>query len=165
MAVVDFFLKIEGIDGESTDDKHKGEIQLTSFSWGMSNPGSLSSAGGGAGAGKSVAQDFHFASPSSKASPKLMMECASGKHIQSAVLSVVSGRSRDAFYKITLTNVLISSFQTGGGEAANGNDQVPQDQVSLNFAAISFEYRSQGPTGAQVPPVVGSWDFSGKKAT
>lgn len=159
MAAVDMFLKLDGVDGESTDEKHKNEIQLTSFSWGESNPGSLSSAGGGAGAGKTVAQDFHFTTPSSKASPLLMMGCANGKRFAFATLSVVSGRFRDVFYKIKLTNVLISSYQTGGAEAVNGNDQIPQDQVALNFARIDFEWRSQSPTGVQLPPVVGSWDF------
>ena len=34
MAQVDYFLKIEGVESESTDAKHKGEIELESFSWG-----------------------------------------------------------------------------------------------------------------------------------
>ena len=94
-----------------------------------------------------------------------MMACANGKHIPSAVLSVVSGRTGEAFYKVSLTNVLVSSYQTGGGEAANGNDQIPQDQVSLNFASIDFEWRSQSPTGKLEAWVIGTWDFSGHKAT
>ncbi|MBK8427520.1 MAG: type VI secretion system tube protein Hcp [Lewinellaceae bacterium] len=31
-AAVDYFLKIEGIDGESTDDKHKQWIDIDSYS-------------------------------------------------------------------------------------------------------------------------------------
>ena len=71
MAHVDYFLKIEGIDGESADAKHKGDIQLESFSWGETNSGSHSSGGGG-GAGKVSMQDFHFVMTANKASPKLM---------------------------------------------------------------------------------------------
>ena len=46
MAAVDYFLKIDGLDGESRDSKHKGEIEISSFSWGMSQQGS-----GAAGSG------------------------------------------------------------------------------------------------------------------
>ena len=59
MAQVDYFLKIEGVEAESTDEKHKGEIELESFSWGQSNSGTAGK-GGGSGAGKVVAQDLHF---------------------------------------------------------------------------------------------------------
>ena len=77
MAAVDYFLKIDGIDGESVDSKHAGAIEPLSFSWGLSQAGSFAT-GGGAGAGKVQFQDFHFTSNTSKASPKLMLACASG---------------------------------------------------------------------------------------
>ena len=51
----DAFLKIDGIDGESTDKTHPGEIEISSFSWGVSNPSSVGGRGGGGGAGKAVA--------------------------------------------------------------------------------------------------------------
>ena len=86
MAQVDYFLKVEGIDGESTDDKHKGEIDLESWSWGETNSGSFA-AGGGGGAGKVVMQDLHVVSKMSKASPNLMIACATGQHIKKAVLT------------------------------------------------------------------------------
>ena len=70
MAQVDYFLKIKGVDGESTDDKHKGEIELESWSFGGTNAASFSSGGGG-GAGKVSLQDFHFVKKYDKASAKL----------------------------------------------------------------------------------------------
>ena len=76
---VDYFLKIEGIEGESHDDKHKNEIDLQSWSWGETQTGTHS-AGGGGGAGKVDMQDFHFVMAHNKASPKLMLACASGEH-------------------------------------------------------------------------------------
>ena len=82
----DAFLKIQGIEGESTDKVHPGEIVLTSFSWGESNSGSAGSGGGG-GAGKTSLQDFHFTMASSKASPSLLLTCAIGRTIQSAILT------------------------------------------------------------------------------
>ena len=68
-AASDYFLKIDGIDGESTDDRHKGEIDIQSFSWGVSNSGSMSSGSGG-GAGKASFQDIHFTRQLDKASPE-----------------------------------------------------------------------------------------------
>ena len=86
----DAFLKIEGIDGESADKTHPGEIEVMSFSWGVSNTGG-GSTGGGGGAGKAVLQDFHFSMATSKASPNLMLACATGRHIRAATLTVPHG--------------------------------------------------------------------------
>ena len=87
MAAVDYFLKIDGIEGESHDSKHKGEVDLESWSWGESQSGKQSGGGGG-GAGKVVMQDFHFVMKSNKASPKLMLACATGQHIAKVVLTI-----------------------------------------------------------------------------
>src|ERR1700753_4105926 len=84
MAAVDYFLKIDGIEGESKDSKHKGEIDLDSWSWGANQSGTYHGGGGG-GAGKVAMQDFHFVMKINKASPKLMLACASGEHIKKAV--------------------------------------------------------------------------------
>ena len=83
---VDYFLKIDGVPGESADAKHKGEIQLESFSWGETNPGG-GGMGGGGGAGKVQMQDLVVTMLVSKASPKLMLACATGKHYKEAVLN------------------------------------------------------------------------------
>src|SRR5689334_13062976 len=85
MALFDAFLKIEGIDGESQDSKHKGEIQLESFSWSEHQTGTHA-AGGGGGAGKVAMQDFHITKKIDKASPKLMLACADGEHLKKATL-------------------------------------------------------------------------------
>ena len=75
----DYFLKIDGIEGESQDSKHKNEIHLESWSWGEQQMGTHS-AGGGGGAGKVSMNDFSFAMKVNKASPKLLLSCASGAH-------------------------------------------------------------------------------------
>ena len=38
MAAVDYFLKFDGIKGESADVKHKDEIDVESWSWGETHP-------------------------------------------------------------------------------------------------------------------------------
>lgn len=111
-ASVDYFLKLEGVDGESTDDCHKGEIEILSWSWGATNAGA-GAAGGGGGAGKVSMQDFHFTASSSKASPQLFLSAATGKHHKEAVPVVRKSGGKDQvdYYKITLSDVLISSYQ------------------------------------------------------
>src|SRR3977135_2623830 len=114
MAVFDAFLKIDGIEGESADAKHKGEIDLHSFSWGESNAGTFS-VGGGGGAGKVSMQDLHFTMKINKASPKLFLACASGEHIKKATLTCrKAGKDQQEFLKYDMNDILISSYQTGG---------------------------------------------------
>lgn len=76
---VDYFLKIDGIEGESRDAKHKSEIELGSFSWGET-AATAPGGGGGGGAGKVSMQDFVATMRTSKASPALLLACASGQH-------------------------------------------------------------------------------------
>ena len=154
----DAFLKIDGIPGESQDRRHKDEIEILSFSWGVSQTGTPSTGGGG-GAGKATFQDFHFVSRVQKSSPKLFLACASGQHLKEAVLSVrraaSSGRSED-FYTVTLSDLLVSSFQQGG--TGDSTDSSPMDQISMNYAKIRIDYAVQDPRGALGDHFVAGWD-------
>src|SRR5215204_4225548 len=160
MAAVDYFLKMDGIKGESSDSKHKDEIDLESWSWGETNSGT-SSAGGGGGAGKVSMQDFHGVMLMNNASATLAQCCANGRHIASAELNCrKAGDSPQVFLKIKLTDVLVSSYQTGG--SAHG-EVVPTDQISLNFAKIEFDYKMQTKTGALGPGAKAGWDVKANK--
>jgi type VI secretion system secreted protein Hcp len=160
MAVVDYFLKIEGIDGESTDDKHKNEIDVESWSWGETNAGTHS-AGGGGGAGKVVMQDFHAVMKMNKASPNLMIACATGQHIPKAILTTrKAGGGQQEYFIVTMTDLLVSSYQTGG--SAHG-DVVPTDQFSMNFSTIKFEYKPQNKDGSLGGAVTGGYDQKANK--
>jgi type VI secretion system secreted protein Hcp len=153
MAAVDYFLKLDGIDGESTDDKHAGEIEVLSWSWSEAHSGPGPGAGGG-GAGKVQMQDFHFTARVSRASPKLLVACASGQHVQKARLTCrTAGKAPQEFLKITFSDILISSFQTGGS-----SDVVPLDQVSLAYGKIDVEYREQKANGTLGAAVKAGWD-------
>lgn len=132
---VDMFLKLDGIDGESRDHKHKGEIELLSFSWGISN--TTAAGGGGGGAGKVQVQDFSFVKQIDKATPHLLEACCTGKHIGSAQITLASGRERPQEYlKIKMTDILISGFQTGG---SNTGGAVPVEQVSFSFRDVDVQ--------------------------
>ena len=153
----DFLLEIDGIKGESSDSKHKDTIEIDSFSWGVSNGGSAASGGGG-GAGKASFQDLHFTTKVNKASPLLATNCANGKHIKKAVLFVrKGGGDQHDFYKITMEDLIVSSYQSGGHDSAGA--QIPTDQFSLNFAKVKFEYAAQKADGSLDSPGSFEWDL------
>lgn len=123
-AAVDFLLEIDGIEGESA----QGEIEILSWSWGATN--SSSAVGGGTGTGKANFQDLTIVKSVDKASPKLMLYCAQGRHIPSATLTV--RRDRDTFMKLEMSNVLISSFKMSGDRASG----TPTNEVRLRFSRV-----------------------------
>ena len=136
---VDAFLKLDGIKGESRDASHKDEIDIMSFSWGVSQTGTIGGVGGGAGAGKAQFQDFHFTKRMDKSSPNLFLGCATGEHIKTGILTARrAGQTKgdQDFLKITLSDCLISSYQTAG---ASGDD-VPTTS-SASIRKIEFTTR------------------------
>lgn len=162
MAASDYFLCIDGIKGESHDAamQSKGCIDIESFSWGVSQGGTFGFGGGG-GAGRALAQDFHFVMKVNKASPDLMLACASGKHFPGATLILrKAGGKQEVYATFKLTDLLVSSFQTGG---TTGSELLPIDQISLNFSRIEWEYRMQKPDGTPDAPVKGGYDFKANK--
>jgi type VI secretion system secreted protein Hcp len=151
---IDYFLKIDGVPGESTDAQHRGEIEVISWSWGEAHP-RPPAVGTGAGAGKVEMQDFGFTAAVSKASPPLLVACASGKHFRSAVLTArKAGGPPVEFMKFTLTDVTVSSYAVGGSE---GQD-APMDSAALSFRTITVEYREQKPDGTLAPAIKAGWD-------
>jgi type VI secretion system secreted protein Hcp len=159
VAAVDYLLNLDGIAGESKDARHKGAIEIDSFSWGETQ--SVAQGGGGGGAGKVAMQDIHFTTPVSKASPQLFLACANGKHIKQAVLTArKAGKDQQDFLVFTFSDVLVSSYQVGGAES--GAD-VPVDRVSLRFARIEYEYRGQKADGSLDTPAKAGWDLKQNK--
>lgn len=158
---VDYFLKIDGIDGESQDSKHKGDIDLQSWSWGESQSGTHAGGGGG-GAGKVSMQDFHFVMKVNKATPKLILACANGEHIKKAVLVCrKAGKEQQEFLKYTFSDLLVSSYQTGG---SSHGDEIPNEQVSLNYAKVEIEYKEQKPDGTLGGAIKAGYDLKANKA-
>lgn len=153
---VDYFLKIEGIEGESHDAKHPNEIQLESWSWNESQGGSFAYGGGG-GAGKVSMSDFSFVMKENKASPKLFLACANGEHIPQAILvGRKAGKEQQDFMKVTFSDLIISNYQTGG---AGGGDDIPMESLAFNFAKVEMEYREQMPDGQLSGPVRAAYDL------
>ena len=152
----DAFLKIESIDGESRDAKHPGWIDVLSFSWGETQAIDVSG-GGGAGTGKVSMQDMHFVAATQKSSPKLFLACANGQHIKQAYLELrKSGGDPFTFVKWTLTDLLVTSYDTAGNP--DGGTAVPTDSFSFNFAKIEFAYTEQSANGSPGTTISEGWD-------
>ena len=142
---VDMFIKLDGIKGESRDAKHKGEIDVLAWSWGLSNSGTLHQGGGG-GAGKANFQDISFTKYVDAGSADLALSCANGKHLKSAKLIVrKAGENPLEYIIIELGETLVTSLSTGG---SGGEDRLTEN-VTLNFEEIHFTYWTQDDKGAK----------------
>jgi type VI secretion system secreted protein Hcp len=140
---VSVFARIGSIKGESQDARHKDEIEVLSWSWGLSQSGTMAHGGGG-GAGKASFQDFTFTHHVDKASPLLMLACAKGEHIRDARITVrKAGEGLQEYLMITMTDVLVSSVSDSGGEG-----DTPMESVALAFAKVDLEYKPQKPDGS-----------------
>ena len=155
-----WFLKVDGIVGDSTDVNHKDEIDVLSWSWGVTQTGG-GATGAGGGAGKAAFQDFHFVSRIGKASPKLFLSCATGTHHKTASLSGVrtAGKSPSSeFLKYKLSDVTVTSDQYSGSEG-----DIPAEQFSLNYSKIEVTFTPQAPTGAAGTPIKAAFDVKANK--
>jgi type VI secretion system secreted protein Hcp len=159
MAAVDFFIKFDGIKGESADAKHKDEIDVESWSFGETN--TVGGGAGGGGAGKVSMQDFHFTMQLNRASPALMKACATGQHIKEATLSArKAGKGQQEYLTFKFRDVLVSSFQSVGTEEL----PVPTDSISLAFAKVEVEYKPQKSDGSLGSPVAFRYDLKTNKS-
>ena len=153
---VDAFVKIDGIDGESTDDKHKNEIEVHRWVGRVENTGSAHT-GGGMGSSKCYHYDFKFAKLLDKASPKLHAACSSGEHIKKAVLTIrKAGKEQQEFCKLTFSDVLVSGYkQFHDPDPKSG---LPRDGFSFNYGKLEIEYKPQNSDGTLGGAVKGGWD-------
>jgi len=92
---VDMFLALDGIKGESADSKHKGEIDVLAWSWGLSNTGTFHHGAGG-GAGKANFQDISITKYIDKGSTDLIYSCASGKAYRQGQIDRAQSRRESA---------------------------------------------------------------------
>lgn len=154
---VDMFLKLDDVKGESLDSKHKEEIDVLAWSWGMSQSGTMHTAQGG-GSGKASVQDLSLTKYVDKASPNLVMAACSGKHYKEATLVVrkAGGDSPLEYLKLTLKKVLVSSLSTGG---SGGEDKLTEN-VTLNFAEFKLEYFPQKEDGSGDAAVEAAWHIA-----
>jgi len=145
----DYFLKIDGIGGESTNEQYKDSIEVESWSWGVTKDASK----------PANPQDFHFVKQVGPTSPKLFEATAAGTLFPKAKLTAVRGATQFPYLRYCFTGVRISSFQTGG---SNGSSILPREQISFSFATVVNVYQGTDATGEPGNPVFGGWDFINK---
>ena len=152
--MADYFLKVDGIQGESADAKHKGEIDVLAFSWGVGHAGAAT-AGSGAGEGKPVFDDLLVVARTSKASPQLWLACASGTHLKNVVLTArKAGRPPHEFLTIVLSDVVVASYEVDGSD-----EEPPLDQVSFSYRKVETSYTPVDKAGKPQPPTRAGWDL------
>ena len=153
---VDMFLKLDDVKGEARDSKHKDEMDVLAWSWGMSQSGTTHMGGGG-GAGKVNVQDLSLTKYVDKASPNLVMATCNGKHFKEALLTVrKAGETALEYLKVTMKEVMVTAVSTGG---SGGEDRLTEN-VTLNFAAFKVEYTPQTAKGAGEAAIEAAWDIA-----
>ena len=141
---IEYHLKFGSIKGESAATKHKDEIEVTSWSWGATNPTTI--VGSGMSAGKVAMSDINFTKRTDKASVKILELCITGKHVDDATLycsKQTGGKTPEDFVTIKLKEVYVSSYQTGG---STGED-VGTESISITYGIINFDYKVQDKQG------------------
>ena len=152
---LDMFLEIKDVDGES--ERKDKAIDILAFSWGLSQSGNFHVGGGGT-SGQASVQDISLTKYLDKATTKLMLNCASGEHIPEATLTVrkAGGTKPIDYFKVTLTDVLVSSLSTGG---SGGEDRLTEN-VSLHFAKVKVDYSLQKKDGSAAKGGNFSWNIA-----
>ena len=173
--LANIYLKLDGIDGESTAKNHKKEIDVFSYEQGL-DQSVFHTGGSGASiaVGKAKFSPVRFRKDVDVASIPMLLACAQGKSIKEAVFTFTRGASGFEFYKVTLQHVLITHmFQRAGtGEQypltfvaldAGASDNGFLDEVTLDYRQIRWEYKAQKPTGGRGTTVKGGWDVAANK--
>jgi type VI secretion system secreted protein Hcp len=158
---LDIFLKLADIPGESHDVRHKDEIVVFSWDWGVSQNVVQSGSGGGGGvagsaAGRPMLRNLRFTHALDAASPLLMLACVSGRHLKDAVLTVARGGAAPDSVVLRLSGVMITSVDAAVNEEKGGLFET----VTLAFEKITLDYTPQTATGAPGTAAHFGWDLT-----
>jgi type VI secretion system secreted protein Hcp len=155
----DIFAKIGDIKGESLDSKHKDEVEVLSWSWGVAQSGTMAHGGGG-GEGKASFNDFNFTHHVDKASPVLLKACATGEHIKDATITVrKAGKGQQEFLIIKMSDIIITSVNPSG----SGDSAATAESVALQCAKVDLEYKPQKADGSLDAGLHFKYDIKGNK--
>jgi type VI secretion system secreted protein Hcp len=158
----DAFLKFKGIEGESQDSKHKGEIEIASFNWGVSQQGVSGGRGGGMGSGKAAFTDFSVVKAVDKASPALFKACATGQHVPEVIVTLRrAGGDQLDYLTYKFTDVMVTGYQAMGAPAGGG---LPDENLSFNFSKVQIDYKMQNEKGQAAGSVSVAYDLKQSKA-
>jgi len=159
----DAFLKINGVPGESSDAKHKEQIEILSYSWGVDQPQTNSaSSHGSLSAERANFHPFVVVKAIDKASPKLAVGCAGGDHYTEAVLEICrAGGDKQPYMEYKMTDVMVTSYRPGG---TNGAEALPLEEVAFSYGKIEWKYTQTKVAGGQGSGnVAAGWDLKENK--
>ncbi|HEX8407104.1 MAG TPA: type VI secretion system tube protein Hcp [Duganella sp.] len=156
---IDVYLQIDGIKGESTDDRHKDWIECKSVSFGVEQPKSATaSTGGGHTAERCEHQDIVFSKLADLSSPILLQTCSAGRTIPKARLEFMRADAqgeRVKYFEIEIENVLIGAVSPSVHEG-----DILTEEVALKFSKIKWRYTQQKITGGSGGNTSGGWDLA-----
>src|SRR6266404_5780085 len=142
----DIFAKIGDIKGESLDDKHKDEIEVLSYSWGVAT--------------RATVHDLSFTHTIDKASPQLMQACATGTHLKEATITHrKAGKGQQEYLIIKMNDIIITGVSLADSSGGSGSEN-----VTLAFSKIDLEYKPQNPNGSLDAGVHFKFDINANKA-
>lgn len=138
---VDYYLKLDGIQGEAEDQNHKNEVQILSWSWGGSNVSSVSGTGG-SGAGKVSLSEFSVMAFFDKSTPKFFKSLCAGTHIPTALMTATkSGTDGKPYLKVDFKEMFVTSLQI------SASSEIPTVSVSFSYNEIKIDYSTQNEQG------------------
>ncbi len=158
----DAFMKIEGIDGESTDDAHDKWIEILSFSHGLTQPVSGASRSGGRTGGRADFQDFAVTKTLDSSTPDLSIYCAKGQHIPTLEIELcLATGDKHTFMKYSMEDVIVTSVTPGG--SADSGESRPLEEATFAYGKIKWEYTPIDDTGAPGAATDRTWNLETNK--
>jgi len=159
---IDVYLQIDGIKGESSDERHKDWIECKSVSWGVEQPRSATaSTGGGHTAERCEHRDIVITKLADLASPILLQTCSAGRTIPKAKLEFMRADAqgeRIKYFEIELENVLIGAVSPSVDEG-----DILCEQVGFKFSKVRWKYTQQRVAGGAGGNTSGGWDLAANK--
>lgn len=153
------YLKIDGIPGESTDSKHKDQIEIIKFAWAIDQPDTYSKSSHGAlTAERANFASFKVIKATDKATPKLALACAAGQHIKNAKLELCRATSDQETYMVyELDDIIVKGFRPTGD--AHADEAVPTEEVEFAYGKVTLTYTQYDKTGKSVGNVAANWNL------
>lgn len=153
-AATDMFLKLDGIKGETKDSKHKDEIDVLAWSWGMSRGPAADKKNADPSDGLNI-QNISLTKFVDSASPPLMESLLTGSSTATGKLTVrKAGEVPLEYIKLCMEGIQVTSVSTGG---SGGEDRLT-DNVTLHFDQFRYQYTPQKADGTGATPIFTGWD-------
>ena len=145
---IEIHLDLGSIQGESPSTAHPNEIEISSFSWGVSLTVIRTKGGtGGDTVPKASITEITVTKFVDKASVRLLAAITTGQYFKTAKITwskSTGGKKPEDFLTITLTGVYITSVNQN---SSRGDEGVGRETLTLSFDEVNYDYKEQGKNG------------------